>query len=172
MTVHTTPDIGQLRELPLSAPGFSYAPQTWGWVLLALLLMAVITTLYLWRRLRWQRSRYRREALIQLAHIEQYLDPHFQNRPQRVAAVREIPDLMKRVALSIPGHEPVASLRGEQWQVYLQRHAPLPMPSDLARQLADLAYQPSERVAALKTEQLRELLSLCRRWIEAHHVAI
>lgn len=168
MNVSRTPDIGQLQELPLAAPTFSYAPQTWGWVILAVLMLALITCFYLWRRLRWRRNRYRREALVRLELIEQNLmDPQ-----QRVVALREIPELIKRVALSIPGENSAAPLRGEQWQAFLQRHAPQSIPDDLAKQLADLAYQPGQRLAALKTEQLRELLDVCRRWIEAHHVAV
>jgi len=168
MTINEAPDIGRLQELPLSSPTFSYLPQTWGWAVLAALALAVIALFYLRRRLRWQRDRYRRQALISLAVIEQ----QFEDPLRRVAALREVPGLVKRVALSIQGEESVASLRGEQWQVFLQRHASLPIPNDLALQLAELAYQPSERLAALKTEQLRELLNVCRQWIEAHHVAV
>jgi hypothetical protein len=168
MTVNVAPDIGQLQELPLPAPTFSYLPQTWGWVILALMLLALMMFFYLWRRQRWRRDRYRREALTRLELIAQKLmDPQL-----RVVALREIPELIKRVALSMQGNEPVAALRGEQWQAFLQRHTSQSIPNDLAKQLAELAYQPGERLAALKGEQLRELLDVCRRWIEVHHVAV
>jgi hypothetical protein len=131
-------------------------------------MLVVITAICLRRRLRWRRDLYRREALRRLALIEQRLS----EPQQRETALREVPELIKRVALSIPGKEPVAALRGEQWQAFLQRHGTLSIPSDLAMQLAELAYQPHDRLAALTTEQLRELLGHCQRWIEAHHVAV
>ena len=87
------PSIEQLKELALPAP-ISYAPQTWGWwVLLAVL---VVTALLLGARRYWQwrRDRYRREALARLAQLQQ--------RSGDLSALRELPELLKRVALSMP----------------------------------------------------------------------
>jgi hypothetical protein len=87
------PSIGQLKELALPAP-ISYAPQAWGWwVLLAVL---VVTALLLGARRYWQwrRDRYRREALARLAQLQQ--------RSGDLSALRELPELLKRVALSMP----------------------------------------------------------------------
>lgn len=167
MTGTAAPDISQLQELAVTAPPFSYLPQTWGWALLAVVLVVAGAALYWRRRTRWQHDRYRREALARLALIEQHID----DPQQRIDAVRELPELVKRVALSIPGGQSTASLRGEQWQAFLQRHVSRPLPKDFAAQLAGLAYQPSERLARLTSSQLHELLKVCRHWIEAHHVA-
>ena len=87
------PSIEQLKEIALPAP-ISYAPQTWGWwVLLAVL---VVTALLLGARRYWQwrRDRYRREALARLAQLQQ--------RSGDLSALRELPELLKRVALSMP----------------------------------------------------------------------
>jgi len=165
MTANAPPDINQLQELAVAAPDVSYLPQTWGWALLAGLLVIVVALVYWRRRTRWRRDLYRREALARLAFIGQHID----DPAQRAQAIRELPELLKRVALSIPAKESVAALRGEQWQGFLQRHAASPLPDDFAAQLASLAYQPSDRVT---TPQLRELLKVSRQWIEAHHVAV
>ncbi|WP_213938789.1 DUF4381 domain-containing protein [Pseudomonas sp. dw_612] len=87
------PSIDQLKELGLPAP-VSYAPQTWGWwVLLGLLVVAVllVSARRVWQ---WRRDRYRREALVRLAEL--------QRRSDDLNALRELPELLKRVALSIP----------------------------------------------------------------------
>ncbi|QHD01378.1 alpha-2 type XI collagen [Pseudomonas sp. S04] len=92
MTAHV-PSIEQLTELGLPAP-VSYLPQTWGWwLLLGLLLVGLLA----WAGRRywlWRRDRYRREALARLAELQRSSDP--------LAALRELPELLKRVALSMP----------------------------------------------------------------------
>jgi hypothetical protein len=88
------PSIEQLKELGLPAP-VSYAPQTWGWwVLLGLLVMTalIIAARRVWQ---WRRDRYRREALVRLGQL--------QKRSDDLNALRELPELLKRVALSMPG---------------------------------------------------------------------
>jgi len=91
------PSIDQLKEIALPAP-VSYAPQTWGWwVLLAVLVLAVLV-MSVRRYSQWRRDRYRREALVRLAQLQQ--------RSNDLQALRELPELLKRVALSMPSaHE-------------------------------------------------------------------
>ncbi len=145
------PSIEQLQELGLPAP-VSYWPQTWGWgVLLGL---AVVSLLILGGRqwLRWRRDAYRREALARLNNLQD---------------MRELPELLKRVALSMPlttgEHQRVPTLSGADWQAFLQRHAVGPLPEDLSRRLAELAYgNPSPDP---------QLLAQCKAWVEQHHVA-
>ncbi|MVV49864.1 DUF4381 domain-containing protein [Pseudomonas sp. PB120] len=87
------PSIDQLKEIALPAP-VSYAPQTWGWwVLLGLLVVAVllVSARRYWQ---WRRDRYRREALVRLAQL--------QKRSDDLNALRELPELLKRVAISMP----------------------------------------------------------------------
>ncbi|MBB2497012.1 DUF4381 domain-containing protein [Aquipseudomonas ullengensis] len=162
----SAPSIEQLQELALPAP-VSYLPQTWGW--LAVLLLALFA-LGLWGALRyrrWRQDRYRREALARLAELEQALA----DAEQRLPALRELPELLKRVALSMPGQPDVATLDGERWQAFLARHSAQPLPDDFSRQLASLAYAPESQLRALPTEQAAQLLIQCRHWVERHHVA-
>lgn len=163
----TPPGIDQLRELALPAPATSYWPQTWGWLALLLVVLALAGTGYWRHRQRWQRGRYRREALVRLAQLRLLMD----DPARREGALREVPELLKRVALSTPGGDACAALQGERWQVFLQRHGAQPLPPELARQLAFLAYAPPQRVADLTAEQRQQLLGICQQWIEAHHVA-
>jgi hypothetical protein len=87
------PSIDQLKELGLPAP-VSYAPQTWGWwVLLALLVLAAVL-IGTRRYLQWRRDAYRREALARLAQLR--------GRSDDLNALRELPELLKRVAISMP----------------------------------------------------------------------
>ncbi|CAD5109387.1 DUF4381 domain-containing protein [Zestomonas carbonaria] len=166
MNGHEAPRLDQLRELPPVDPLVSYWPQTWGWLLVLLVLLAGLAFWAGRRWRRWRRDRYRREALLRLAELERALgDEH-----GGLAALREIPELLKRVALSMPGSPPVAALGGADWQGFLERTSPRPLPARLGEQLATLAYAPAPTVQAL-ADDLPALLGACRDWIENHHVA-
>ncbi|BAN48433.1 DUF4381 domain-containing protein [Metapseudomonas resinovorans] len=162
------PSIDQLRELAVPAPLVSYWPQTWGWLvlLLVLLLIAGMWATLRWRR--WQRDRYRREALARLDTLGQALaDPE-----RRLPALRELPVLLKRVALSMPNAPEVAGLGGVEWQAFLARSAPRPLPEDFAAQLFTVAYAPDAQVKGMPDAEVRALFSTSRHWIEAHRVAV
>nr|WP_315412800.1 DUF4381 domain-containing protein [uncultured Pseudomonas sp.] len=145
------PSIEQLQELGLPAP-VSYWPQTWGWgVLLGVVVLGVLI-LAARRWLRWRRDAYRREALARLNALQD---------------MRELPELLKRVALSMPlaaeERQRVPTLSGADWQAFLQRHAGAPVPADLSQRLGELAYGTAAADA--------HLLAQCKAWVEHHHVA-
>jgi hypothetical protein len=97
------PSIEQLKEIGLPAP-ISYAPQTWGWWLLLAILVAAVVLLSARRYWQWRRDRYRREALVRLAQL--------QKRSDDLNALRELPELLKRTAISMPiAHSPCRSCR-------------------------------------------------------------
>lgn len=168
MSATNRPDIAQLKELPLPPPVVSYLPQTWGWLVLALVLLALLGAGLLLLHRRRQRERYRHEALGRLDDLERAAA----GPDTRVPALRELPELLKRVALSMPDAPAVAHLGGADWQAFLQRHGDGSLPADFSRQLALLAYAPEARVQALADTEVQTLLRTCRRWIEAHHVAV
>lgn len=145
------PSLEQLQELGLPAP-VSYWPQTWGWAVLLGVVVAGLLVLAGRRCLRWRRDAYRREALACLNCLQD---------------LRELPELLKRVALSMPLAEAerqrVPTLSGADWQAFLQRHAGGPVPDDLSQRLADLAYGDTVADA--------QLLDQCKAWVERHHVA-
>ncbi|QLG93404.1 DUF4381 domain-containing protein [Pseudomonas yamanorum] len=155
MNAHV-PSIEQLQELDLPAP-VSYWPQTWGWYAILGLLVLALVVLGFKAWLRWRRNAYRREALVQLNALED---------------LRELPELLKRVALSMPlapeEHQRVPTLSGSGWQDFLQRHGAVELPEDFSRQLAKLAYSPAASLSCVQREQL---LAQCKAWVEHHHVA-
>ncbi|MHC8391932.1 DUF4381 domain-containing protein [Pseudomonas sp. MDT2-39-1] len=185
------PSIEQLKEIGLPAP-VSYAPQTWGWwVLLGVLVIAVLLV-GARRYWQWRRDRYRREALVRLAQLRASND--------QLQALRELPELLKRVALSIPvpvgarlAREPdtavpqrdrvivlrgqasllqrVGALGGEDWQAFLAQHSSQPLPADFSQQLAQLAYAPDAALLALPGDKRQQLFDTCKHWFEHHHVA-
>ncbi|MFV0934756.1 DUF4381 domain-containing protein [Pseudomonas jessenii] len=159
------PSVEQLKGIALPAP-VSYAPQTWGWwVLLGLVVVAVllVSARRYWQ---WRRDRYRREALVRLAQLQKCSDD--------LNALRELPELLKRVALSmspVRNTKPVGALGGKDWQAFLARHSAQPLPADFSQQLAQLAYTPDATLLALPNDQRQHLFGTCKRWVERHHVA-
>ncbi|MBK5534717.1 DUF4381 domain-containing protein [Pseudomonas sp. TH08] len=91
------PSIEQLKELGLPAP-VSYAPQTWGWWVLLAVLILLALVVCVRRHLQWRRDQYRREGLARLAQLR--------DRSDDLSALRELPELLKRVALSMPTQSP------------------------------------------------------------------
>jgi len=166
MSTAVTPSIDQLRELAPGTPPFSYLPQTWAWLVLGLVLLAVALVWLGLRWRRWARERYRREALQRLDQLAKA------EADQRLAALRMLPELLKRVALSMPDAPPVASLAGVQWQVFLEQRAGQRLPADFVPTLQMVAYAPDAHLLALDAQQVAALFSTSRRWIEGHHVAV
>jgi hypothetical protein len=157
----SSPSIEQLQELPLPA-AISYSPQTWGWWVLLVIGILLVSAVSLLKFRRWRRDRYRREALARLDQIEHSSDD---------SALREVPELLKRVALSMPQRPDVGSLSGQAWQDFLQRNTAIALPEDFATRLAILAYAPDAVLTSLDAQKRKELLSLTRQWVESHHVA-
>ncbi|MDB6143546.1 MAG: alpha-2 type collagen [Pseudomonas sp.] len=162
----SVPSVDQLKELALPSP-VSYVPQTWGWAaLLAIILLAVA----LWaarRYWQWRQDRYRREALARLDQLEHALS----DDNGQIPALRELPELLKRVALSMPNQPLVATLSGDDWQQFLASRSRDALPADFSQQLARLAYGPEAQLRALSTAQRQQLLNQCKHWVEHHHVA-
>jgi len=152
------PGLDQLRELPLPAP-VSYWPQTWGWAVLALVLLALgLYALVAWTRRR-RRNLYRRQALVELARIRGEVT-------RQALAARQLPDLLKRTSLA-------AQSSGISRQGIANRRSDvaLPFPEESGRLLATLAYAPDAALRELDPAVLVQLFDASRRWIEEHHVA-
>ncbi|MFY0479911.1 DUF4381 domain-containing protein [Achromobacter marplatensis] len=162
----TLPGLDQLRELPLPA-AVSYWPQTWGWAVLAVVVVMGGTwgAVAIWRRRR--RNLYRRQGLKALQQLAQAAasDP---------LAARGLPALLKRAALAAQpsdGRAGVASLSGEAWLAYLERDVPQGFPKDGAALMRLLAYAPDETVRGLDSVALSQLIRASREWMVKHHVA-
>ncbi|WP_455805400.1 DUF4381 domain-containing protein [Pseudomonas fluorescens] len=162
------PSIAQLKELALPSP-VSYSPQTWGWWLLLAILLLAAALIGTRRYIQWRRDRYRREALTHLAQLRTHSD--------ELHALRELPELLKRVALSMQGPKfkagsaAPAQLGNSEWQTFLQAHVDQQLPDEFAQQLATLAYAPDATLLALPAPRRDVLFDTCRLWVERHHVA-
>lgn len=155
-----------LRELPLPAP-ISYAPQRIGWVFVALLLLAIALVIawLAWRR--HEKSRYRREALAELARIEVRLG----DEATRASALADIAPLVKRTALAAAPRSEVASLSGPSWLAYLKRtHGSFDEATGALLYVA--SYAPRERLAGVTQQQAQRLVQAARDWIGHHHVEV
>ncbi|AEC20399.1 hypothetical protein PT7_1859 [Pusillimonas sp. T7-7] len=163
----TLPGLDQLRELPLPAP-ISYWPQTWGWLVVAGLLLAacILAAAAYWRRHR--RNLYRRQALVEL-------DALIDSVVGNPLAARELPGLLKRAALAAQNQDrsaQVGVMGGDAWLAYLSRSAKsASFPDGSTRLLTTLAYGPDEAVCSLDPTALQRLIAASRRWMEHHHVA-
>ncbi|MDW6022885.1 DUF4381 domain-containing protein [Mesorhizobium sp. BAC0120] len=156
-----------LADITLPPP-VPWWPQTWGWAVLALFLLA-LAALALWRWLHHRRvNRYRREALAELALLERQID-----RPeQRSAAVRALPELLKRVALAAWPRGEVASLTGERWVEFLKDNAGgAPVPAELVTLLKQGEYASGKSLIDVTEHQLVALTQAARGWIEGHRVS-
>ncbi|MFG6158639.1 DUF4381 domain-containing protein [Halomonas sp. 1390] len=101
--------IDRLSPAP-APPPVPWLPQTWGWALLAGLILAMLAG-WAWRaRRRHRANAYRRRALAELAASD-----------QRIESLAEI---LRRTALAAFPRERVAGLHGDAWRHFLDAHYP------------------------------------------------
>lgn len=140
--------IDMLVEVP-EPPPVSMLPQTGGWIVLGLLVVALLGWL-MWRAARRYRANaYRRAALKALASAGD--DP---------TAISEI---LRRAALAVYPRDAVASLEGEAWLRFLDSTvAGDAFSAGVGKALADGPYRSSPPVAGLG--------ALARRWVHKHRI--
>lgn len=152
-----------LHDIVLPEP-VSWMPQTVGWWVLLAVTLLVLAWASLAAVRRRRANRYRRLALGRLARIEGALaEPE-----SRLAALTELPVLVKQTALAFRPRSEVASLSGARWLRFLdESYGDVGFTEGSGRLLPTLAYgklaQPVERVD--------DLVQLIRRWIRHHHSA-
>lgn len=157
----------KLNDIVLPAP-VSFMPQTWGWLALAFILLALIAWAVLRRHRHYVANRYRREALAELARIEVTLG----GAAERGQAIMHIAELLKRVALTAWPRTATASLTGKAWLAFLKQHDGGDFSAgSAARFLDDLEYHPRDGLAGVDESDARQFAGLARRWIERHHVS-
>jgi hypothetical protein len=155
-----------VQEMPLP-DAVSYAPQTIGWVALAVVLVAAVLLggWAAWRR--HQAQRYRHDALIELAGIEDRLS-HAEQRPAALAAMAK---LLKRTSLAAAPRERVASLTGDAWLDFL-RLTRGHFDERSGRLLSLASYAPTDQIAAIPEREIAALVRQSRDWIRDHHVEV
>lgn len=139
----------------------NWMPQTAGWYVLLFLMVVtgVLIALKIHRRRR--ANFYRREALRELAAIEEMAgDP-----AQRAKAVSMIPVLLKRTALAFAPRGQVASISGQEWLFLLDHsYKGQGFTEGPGKILPELSYQETD----LSQEELSGLVELARVWIKKH----
>ncbi len=150
-------ELGDLHDIVLPAPS-SLFPATTAWlVLLGVAAALAVIGLVVYVRHR-RANRYRREALAQLAEIE--------NR----GSLDEIPELVKRVALCLAPREEVASLSGEGYLRFLDdRFAGSGFTQGVGRLIPTIAYGG---VAGLDENDISQLYRLLSQWIRKHRARV
>ncbi len=126
----------------------AWTPQTVGWLVVALWLLAVLLLAAARAVESRRRNRYRRAALAELDSIE---------------SAGSLAALLKRTALVAYPRTEVASLYGAEWADFLRRSCPRDRVVDeSADALATVAYRRHADVDAL--------VRPARRWIRRHRV--
>ncbi|WP_119274148.1 DUF4381 domain-containing protein [Taklimakanibacter deserti] len=157
----------KLNDIVVPEP-VSWLPQTWGWLALALLLLALIAWGLLRRHQRYVANRYRREALADLGSIEATLG----TAETRAEAIAGIAELLKRVALKGWPRTTTASLSGKAWLAFLAEHDGGRLVAEPAsRFLDDLEYHADAALAGIEENDARQFADAARHWIERHHVS-
>ena len=139
----------------------SWMPQTWGWLLVGIF-VALITMRYLWRCWQgWLSRAYLRQAKAELVAISSGL------AAQQAHSLRQLPELLKRVALCEHSRVVVAGLSGQAWLQFLDRPFGEPRFSKgPGHVLLSLAYADQSTIDSLSEQDLNELLSLCQAWLD------
>jgi len=153
-----------LREIALPEPP-SYRPQTIGWAILAVTCLLALTLWSLQQYRSWQRNRYRRVALRQLAELEQ----RARQPATRAAALQELSKLLKRTALATYPRDRVARLHGESWLAFLDRtYDGNDFANGRGQHLVQFSYQPPDTIARLSLETIDGAIASVRDWIVRH----
>ncbi len=140
---------------PEAVPWWPPAP---GWYVLAALVFVGFVWLG-WRAIcRWQENAYRRVAE---RLIDQIAD---------CGALDELPEVLKRTALSAYPRADVASLSGDSWLAFLDGTlGTTDFIRGAGRPLADLGFL-HHGLSSLPEGEKRELLDLAMRWVKGHKI--
>ncbi len=172
---------GQEADLPAPDPrldaladivvpeAVSFTPVTVGWKLLAGLLILALFAAGVAEYRRYCRNRYRREALAELKVLSKVVT---QAGAGKIEALRTLPALLRRVALSADERATVASLSGAAWLDYLDAHYPGDgFATGPGREVEAVGYLPEPQVSALESGSVDALFREVRSWIESHEAS-
>jgi hypothetical protein len=157
--------LAQLKEI-VDPESVGFMPQTVGWLILFILLVALMSWWALRRYRRWQANQYRRDALAELEVLrEQMLQAD-----QPAVALSSLAVLVKRTALHSFPREKVAALTGRDWLQFLTDSSTgMTFDGKTGSLLAELEYAPPEFIETeCSKEDVGELTRSLKDWIEHH----
>ena len=150
-----------LNDIVVPEPA-AWWPLAPGWYVLAAILLALLAWLALRVWQGWRRNSYRRQALAELSAIRAGGD---------ASSLQQVPELLKRTALSAWPRQQVAGLSGAAWHRFLDDAAGMQRFRGNAGEILDrLAYAgrgdrlPDSSEAAL-------LLDAAEAWLKQHRLA-
>lgn len=154
----------QMADITLPPP-VSMVPATWGWAVLAgLVLLALAFILWRWLHRRAQ-NRYRRDAVAEIAGLEAGIT----NEADRAQALAALSVIVKRTALAAWPREQVAALSGASWIEFLKAHAGR---AKIGTEGYDIFAEAEYRLAISTPDEAtaRRGFAAARQWIEGHDV--
>ena len=162
------PDPASLDRLHdiVAPPPVPWWPPAPGWYYVIVLVLLLVLVLAIRGFIRWQRNRYRREALAEFARQEKRLhDP-----VQRVAALAVLAELLKRAAVTAFSRPAVAGLTGPAWFAFLDRTGRCTFFSrGEGARLEAAAYDP-RGAAHLDEPAARVLAQRVKHWLKKHRI--
>lgn len=153
-----TASLQNLHDIVVPGP-VAWWPPAPGWYLVATLAAAALLVLGWKGWQRWRRNRYRGQALRELARIRQ---------GGTGEELRQLPELLKRAALSAWPRESVASLVGPDWHHFLDDTGGTDcFCSGMGAVLDRLAYSPGA-VAPVSEAESAAALDAAQSWLKQH----
>lgn len=139
-------------------------PLAAGWYFLFGFLIIVLAWFTYSAVKRWTENRYRRAAL----HRLQLLSQDINDIDKRDDALRQLPVLLKRTALSVYPRSQLASLTGREWHDFLNSKVSRPSFTGSTAGLLDkIAYSTGE-LNVVDPGSVDELIGACRHWLKHH----
>lgn len=148
--------LGDFVEV-VSPTAISWLPQTRGWLILGLVLLALLLR-YAAKHLRlWYQNRYRREAEKRLRELEQAtVQSHL---------LTDVNRLLKLTAMAAFSREHVARLSGDEWVDFLNsRCSRAPFDGELRHLLVTGPYLNLEPQSDIR----QQLFAACNHWVNEH----
>ena len=161
-----SPDPASLQNLnDIAMPAaIGWWPLAPGWYAVTAMLLAALA----WSCWRWlqrrSRNRYRREALQNLAFLEQGL----QDPEQRNASLRQLPVLLKRTALSAYPRSQVASLSGKDWHDFLNSKVKNTLFDESTLVTLDRVAYSSGDLSNVDPQAAASLFEASEAWLKSH----
>jgi len=151
--------LAQLQDIRLPAE-IGLWPPAWGWWVLALLLIAVISTLVFFVKRKKSRNAYRALAIAELHSIHTKY-PAEQNSEY----LQNLSIILRRTALSGFGSQFNASLKGNDWLQWLDEHCPKTKEQFSKGVGSALLIGPYQKNPEFNREALHKLSLL---WVKEH----
>ena len=153
--------LAQLRDIHLPDAVSAWPPAPGWWILAAIVLVLLAVGIYYCIQY-IRRTRYRRQALKQLAALEQY-------HRQPTTYLQRLNHLLKQTALAADSSVDVAGLSGQQWLAFLDHSGNTThFKQGAGTLLLQGPYLPEHASATIPATTITELQKIARQWIKHH----